>query len=1338
MQAQSTRPSVEVIYPLSPMQQGMLFHTLYNPQSGLYLEQHQYILRGPLHVSAFKEGWERIIQRHAILRTQFMWQDLNEPLQVVWRELSLPWAEYDLSNLSPELQEAHIATILEEDLQRNTKLDSAPLFHLILIKRAYDFHQLVWNVHHALLDGWSTAIVVQEVFQFYEAIRQGQELELPVPTPYRNYIAWLQRQDRASAEAFWRQTLAGFSTPTVLQVGRPQTEGSPLGAEMEAHSYLRQLSSQTTTALQTLCRQHRITLNTLVQGCWALLLSYYSGERDVVFGMVVAGRPLELPASAEMVGLFINTLPTRVQVDPAQSLIAWLQEIQMQQVQARQYDYCALTDVQQWSELPGNVSLFESIIAFENYPGDGEEMARRLSLTVDQLPVSAPTNYPLCLAIVPGKELTIYLAYDGRRFEAATAERLLDHFLVLLERVSRATAGLCCGELSLLTSAERQQILSDWNNTAIPYPDTSCIPDLFEAKAQEFPDNVALMFNELHLTYDELNRQANCLASSLQAAGVGTEGMVGLYCERSIEMIVGALGILKAGGAYVPLDPSYPVERLQPIMAEAGLLLIVAQRNLAHALPQYHGQVVFLDREEVQSFQTDGGHNPSRTVQTDNCAYVIYTSGSTGKPKGVVVTHRGVCNLLAAQETIFRVDRGQHILQFASQSFDVSVWEMWITLMGGATLHLCTREALMPGEPLANVLLTQGINALVLTPSAMMSLPDQAFPALQDIVTTGEAYSRELVERWQDQACLHNAYGPTETTCSSTLAIDLRETEQSLIGRPVSNTQIYLLNEWLQPVPIGVSGEIYIGGAGLARGYMQQPAMTAERFIPHPFSPTPGQRLYKTGDLARYTPDGQLLFLGRNDGQVKLRGYRIELGEIEKMLDQHDAVQQCIAIVREDQLGDRRLVIYAVPKEGQQIERMDLTNYLRSKLPRYMLPNNVVVLDAFPLSPNGKVERNRLPAPGMQGGMHHEAFRPPRDIVEQQLVQSIEEILQLRPVSIMDNFFLLGGHSLSAIRLMNEIQKRLGVRIELPVLFQAEHIAGIAHTIRQLQETHTITQSTLVPIQPQGKKLPLFCIHPASGNVSSYYNLARYLRPDRPVYGIQDMAVVDESNGKIKPLEEVASTYIAAIKEIQPDGPYFIGGYSFGGIAAFEMAQQLRAMQQEVALLAIFDSHPPTHAEDVTDDETTLLAIIASEWLRESSNKKVQEIYDELLPLTSEEQLQYVLSLVRQANVELLSMDVRWVRQQVLLFKSKMQTALGYKARPYPGRITLFRANQVDQLDQNKVFAENLYEVGWQEVTTLPLETHLVPGYHNTIMNNPSVETLAQRLQDCLDRATSA
>ncbi|HEU5229881.1 MAG TPA: thioesterase domain-containing protein, partial [Ktedonobacteraceae bacterium] len=669
-----------------------------------------------------------------------------------------------------------------------------------------------------------------------------------------------------------------------------------------------------------------------------------------------------------------------------------------------------------------------------------------------------------------------------------------------------------------------------------------------------------------------------------------------------------------------------------------------------------------------------------------------------------------------------------------SQSFDVSVWETWITLMNGATLHLNTRDALMPGEPLANLLLTQGINALVLTPSAMMALPEMAFPALEHIVTGGEAYSNELVERWSKKAHLYNAYGPTETTCYSTLVTDLRETGASLIGRPISNTQIYLLNEWLQPVPVGVSGEVYIGGAGLARGYMRQPIITAERFIPDPYSTIPGQRLYKTGDLARYTADGQLIFLGRNDSQVKLRGFRIELGEIEKTLDQHVAVQQCVAVIREDRPKDRSLVVYAVPREDQQIESLELMNYLRSKLPPYMLPNSIVLLEAFSMTPNGKIDKNKLPAPGSQALLRQEVFQPPRDVVEQQLVQCIEEILQLRPISITDNFFLIGGHSLSAIRLMNEIQKRLGVQIGLSVVFHAQDIAALACAIRQVQGSHMVAQSPLVPIQPQGHKAPLFCIHPASGNVSSYYNLARYLRPDRPVYGIQDTTVVEEGDSKVKPFEEIVCSYISVIKEIQPEGPYLLGGYSFGGLVAFEMAQQLLAQGQKVALLAIFDTHPPIHTDDVTDDETTLLAIIASEWLRESSDKKVQEIYDELVLLTAEEQLEYVLSLVRQANVELFSMDPRWVRQQVLLFKSKMRTALGYKARQYCGPITLFRANERDELDQNKELAENLYELGWQQMTPLPLEVYAVSGYHNTIMNNPSVETLAQHLQGCLDR----
>ena len=1236
MSTKTKKAAVEAIYPLSPMQQGMLFHSLYNPSSGLYLEQNRYSLRGHLDAAVFKQCWEDIIRRHAALRTQFMWQDLDAPLQAIWQEVKLPWAEDDLRGLSEDEQQARIATLLQDDRQRCSRLDRAPLFHLTLLRLQDDFYQFIWSFHHILLDGWSVAIILQEFFSTYEARRQERTIDLLPPPSYRDYSAWLKRQDRTEAEQFWRQKLENFTSPTTLQIGRTHIGKSALGVDMDVHSIQRMLAPAMTTTLQDFCRQYKITLNTLIQGCWALFLSTYSGENDVVFGMVVAGRPLELPRAEDMVGLFINTLPVRAFVDAKQPVSDWLQEIQMQQVKARQYDYCTLTDIQRWSDLPGNVSLFDSIIVFENYPAD-EELVNQFSLEIDSLHESSSTNYPLCLGIMPGKEMLVYLAYDHQRFDAKTMQSLLDHFQLLLEQISHSDSRMLIGDLPLLTAAECEEIVSDWNDTSVSFPTVHSFSEQFEKWVRDCPDRCAMVYDNTYLSYAELDRRVNFLARTLQSRGVKREERVGLCCERSLEMFIAVLAILRAGGVYVPLDPAYPDERLAYICQDAQLTLLLTQGDHGAALAQGVAESLCLDDCWSQLNVQQWSEMPEASVGSlDNLAYMIYTSGSTGKPKGVMLSHKGLCNLAQAGQAVFGVEQSKRILQFSSMSFDASIWEMSAAFATGSTLVLPTREEILPGQALQQLLLEQAVTMATLTPSVLVTIAEGDLPMLETVIAAGEACSRELVEHWGIGRKFFNAYGPTETTvCASADECRVDKDERPTIGRPLANMDLYVLNERMQPLPIGVTGELYVGGAGLARGYVRRPDLTAERFVPHPFSREPGARLYKTGDIVKYRADGRIEYVGRADYQVKLRGLRIELHEIEQILAQHIAVQQCVVMMREDVQGEHSLIAYVIAQDEQYIDSLELRKYLESKLPAYMLPRAIVQLDEFPITTNGKIDRKRLPAPEADALIHSKEFQAPRDTVERMLVQCIEEILHLHSVGITDNFFLLGGHSLSAIRLMNEIHKRLSITIDLPVLFQAEHIAALARVIRQAQGAQDVEQSPLVMIQPHGELAPFFCVHPASGNVSCYYQLAKYLRTDRPLYGIQDISKVEEGS-RIPSMEEIASTYIAALREIQPHGPYFLSGYSFGGIVAFEMAQQLLAQGQEVALLAIFDSHPPTHAQDETDDETTLLAIIASEWLREKNDKKVQEIYDELASLNTEAQLQRVLAWVREAKIETL------------------------------------------------------------------------------------------------------
>lgn len=1045
----STHDNIEAIYPLSPMQQGMLFHTLYTPESGVYFEQVCFTLHGDLDVAAFERAWQRLIERHPALRTVFAWEKRDKPLQVVRRQAPLPWTTGDWRALSPDAQQSRLADWLKADQAHGFDLHQAPLMRVALFRLSDATWRCVWSFHHLLLDGWSLSLALKDVFAFYEAERRGVDLSLPPSRPYRDYIAWLQAQDMAQAERFWRDTLAGLTAPTPLHVRRAG-EADP-AADDYAEQRLR-LSAATTTALHTFARQQRVTLNTVIQGAWAALLSRYSGETDVLFGATIAGRPAGLDGVEAMVGLFINTLPARVHVPDDVALGPWLQTLQAQQAAARRYEYAPLVEIQRWSDIPQGQPLFDTLLVFENYPGEADVQPADPRLTLADMVTLEKTNYPLTVIVEPGAELGLRLSYRQQHFDAATISRMLGHLRTLLEGMLAAPQGRV-GDLPLLTATEREQLLSAWNATRTDYPRDTPIHRLFEAQAAQTPDATALSFAGATLTYAELNRRANCLARHLRALGVGPEIGVGVYVERSLEMIVGVLGILKAGGAYVPLDPTYPQERLAFMIHDTQAPVILTHTQLAGKLPAYAGHVVNLDADLWTTFpdaNLDGG------ATADSLAYVMYTSGSTGTPKGTSIVHRAVVRLV--KNTNFAsLTAAETFLQLATLSFDASTLEIWGSLLNGGKLVIFPAHKPSLDE-LARFIEEHRITTLWLTAGLFHQMVD-AFPeslrSVRQLLAGGDVLSvthvRQMLDLLPAGHTLINGYGPTENT-TFTCCYPMRSAAAIgatvPIGRPIANTQVYILDRAMRPVPIGVPGELHIGGDGLARGYWRQPALTAERFVPHPFSAEPDARLYKTGDLARYLPDGNVEFLGRLDNQVKIRGYRVEPGEIEARLEQHPAVQNAVVVAREDIPGDKRLVAYVVPQPSQQPTADLLREALQSALPDYMTPSAFVLLDAFPLTPNGKVNRSALPAPDWT---HAAAtYTAPRTTAEEMLAAIWQDVLGLPQVGVHDNFFALGGHSLLATRVISRAQQAFQTTIPLRAIFEAPTVARLAAAIEAI------------------------------------------------------------------------------------------------------------------------------------------------------------------------------------------------------------------------------------------------------------------------------------------------
>jgi amino acid adenylation domain-containing protein len=1038
--------NIEAIYPLSPLQEGMLFHHLLNPEATAYVVQMSCTFRGDLDVASFKRAWSRVIERNAVLRTFFTWEQRDKPLQVVLAQMPLPWTQYDWRDVSPTEHEIRFTSFLADDRKRGFDLAKAPLLRFTLIQVEENCYRFVWSFHHILLDGWSMPLLLKEIFAFYNAYRSGQELELEEPRQFRDYIAWLRRQDPAATEGFWRETLKGFTVPTPLVVDRPATGDSESGDDDYSELSVR-LSETVTAKLNALAQRNELTLNLLVQGAWAILLSRYSGERDVLFGATSSGRPVDLRGVGSMVGLFINTLPARVRITPGDLLIPWLKKLQEQQLDARQHEYTPLVSVQGWSEVPRGQSLFESLFIFENYPVSTALREPAIGLHVEDVRVREKTNYPLIAVSAPGPELLLKIGYEHRRFDEATIGSMLGHFQNLLECMAARPEQRVI-DLELLTEVERARMLREWNDTRTSYAQESRIHELFEAQVGRTPDSVAVSFQGEQLTYRELNARANQLARHLRRLGVGPETLVAICMERSTEMIVAVLGVLKSGGAYMPLDHSYPQGRLSFMLDDSRAAVLLTQQALLRNLPESKALTLCIDRD-WDLIKGESTENPAYTTTSRNLAYVIYTSGSTGRPKGVMIDHRGVINLAAAQIKAFEIQPSSRVLQFASFSFDASVSEFFATLLAGATLILEAQNALMPGPEFAELMRSRGITIVTLPPSILAALEPESLPDLRTIVTAGEACSKELVSRWQAGRKFINAYGPTESTVCATMGECVDADQKPSIGRPIDNVRVYLLDEYVHPVPVGVAGELHIAYDGLARGYINRPALSAEKFIPNPFDDEAGGRLYKTGDRARYLPDGQIDFLGRIDNQVKVRGYRIEPEEIEQVFKQHPSVMDIVVIVREDTPGDKRLVAYLVARPGQTLEMSELRNFGKEKLPQYMMPSAFVVLQSLPLNPSGKVDRKALPEPDKGEATTDAPYLPPQTELERIVTGIWQQVLKIEHVSLNDNFFDLGGHSLLMIQVQGKLRAALKRNIAITELFKYPNVSDLVSYLSQ-------------------------------------------------------------------------------------------------------------------------------------------------------------------------------------------------------------------------------------------------------------------------------------------------
>lgn len=1328
--------------PASFSQQRLWFLQQWNPEQSHYITPLLLHIDGTLHQEAITQSLNDMVQRHAVLRTTFSFAQ-EQLTQVIAPHLTLPLPIRDLQHIPEEEREAETQRLVKLEIDRPFDLTQGPLLRAVLFQFTPEKHLLLFVAHQLVFDAWSKGVFLQEFTALYQAHAASQPASLsPLPLQYADFALqqqqWVKPDTLAPHLSYWKQFLQ--DAPAALELPSNRSHARQLTQSGKTYPFA--LSKELTQALTALCQQEEVTLSVPLLAAFATLLSRYSGQEDLCIGTYSAEYSRQ--QTSALIGNFVNTLIWRADLsgNPTfKDLMERLRHMISTTSTHADVPFEHILKELHSGHNAGQSAPFQVLFALEPSPSvlpDG------WSVLPTHLEAES-ARFDLSLILTEYADgLHGYFEYRTDLFDEALIERMLGHWLTLLQAAVKSPIDHL-STLPLLTEKEQNQILIEWNTTWTSYPQDTPLHHLIEAQVERTPDAVAVSFANHHLTYHELNTRANRLAHYLRDKGVGPDTLVGIFVERSLEMLIGLLGILKAGGAYVPLDPTYPSDRIAFMLEDAQAPVLVTQERLVPLLPDHRASIVCLDADSAV-LQQQPSTNPTPLSTANHLAYVIYTSGSTGRPKGVQICHRALVNFLLSMQKQPGLTTNDRLLAVTTLSFDIAGLELYLPLLVGAQVVIASSTMAADGDALAQTLSEQRITVMQATPITWRLLLTANWQGNQHlrIFCGGEALTSDLAEQLLPKVAeLWNLYGPTETTIWSAAWQIKPEDDPISIGRPIANTTFYILDRNLQPVPVGVPGELFIGGDGLARGYLHREELTRERFIAHPFSHDLADRIYRTGDLAYYQPDGTVVVIGRLDHQVKVRGFRIELGEIESVLAQHPGVQQAVAVVREDTPGDKRLVAYIVPRGEQHPTGEELQEQVQQHLPAYMVPSAFVHLSAFPLTPNGKIDRRALPTPDGNQLHRMSTFVAPKTFLQEQLVTVWEDLLGVHPIGIRDNFFELGGYSLLAMRLLHRIEQACGKKLPLSTLFAGATIEQVEAALLQneLEETDNTTRTPLLPVQTSGAQRPFFFLHGQwEGGAFYSLELARALGPEQPFYLLEPYRFAGLS---VPPtIEEMAAAHLEVVRSIQPEGPYLFGGWCNGGLIAYEMARQLHAQGQQVDLLVLMDPDAPAFR---FQQERRLIDHLIAPLLRLKPEQQVDWFlqYRHLRLSIHEWRSQLRSRKVSSTNEQTESRDSKieaealeaeaWRPDSLFPGKEALRedwlsvyewAVAGYQPSPYTGKLTFFWTEE-----------EPARKYNWRPwIAHNEVDIHIIPGNHITSRTR-HLSVLAEHLRQCVERA---